>query len=55
MYFYDVLNSFNITFKYFYVNLIDDAWVPQPCNAPHISLSRSAVQMRGFLMPLASS
>jgi hypothetical protein len=27
----------------------------QSCKAAHISLSRSAVQMRGFLMPLASS
>jgi hypothetical protein len=25
------------------------------CKAAHISLSRSAVQMRGFLIPLASS
>jgi PKD repeat protein len=28
---------------------------PQLCSAFHISMSRSAVQMRGFLMPLASS
>jgi hypothetical protein len=27
----------------------------QACSAAHISWSRSAVQMRGFLMPLASS
>jgi hypothetical protein len=27
----------------------------QLCSAFHISMSRSAVQMRGFLMPLASS
>ena len=27
----------------------------QLCNAAHISWSRWAVQMRGFLMPLASS
>ena len=32
------------------------AWrPPQVCSDAHISLSRSAVQMRGFLMPRASS
>ena len=30
-------------------------WKLQLCSAFHISISRSAVQMRGFLIPLASS